>query len=161
MHTTKINLEQLKNLNSIYLDNILDGFNKYPNINIEGSDDDVNNAIRALVDANGFENSYGDFYYGRIDEEAKSKVRVCLNEEEIELIESLELDKDNIFILLTPELLEILLKLTANEVLFSSFYFTKYPCLVWGNYGRKYPVFFKDESVMKIVLEDILKNRNK
>ncbi|ERK31139.1 hypothetical protein [Clostridium intestinale] len=156
MDITKINLEEFKKLNSIYLDNILDGFNNYPNITIEGTEEDVNNAIKSLVDANGFENSYGDFYYGRIDEEAKNKVKASLKEEEIALIQSLELVREDIFLRLTPELLEILLKLTAKEVLFSTFYFTKYPCLIWGNYGRKYPVFFKDESVMKIVLEDIL-----
>jgi hypothetical protein len=156
MDVIKINLEELKKQNSIYLDNIMDGFNKYPNTTIEGTEEVVNNAIRKLVQANGFENSYGDFYYGRIDEEAKNKVKASLKEEEIALIQSLELVREDIFLRLTPELLEILLKLTAKEVLFSTFYFTKYPCLIWGNYGRKYPVFFKDESVMKIVLEDIL-----
>lgn len=160
MDITKINLEEFKKLNSIYLDNILDGFNNYPNITIEGTEEDVNNAIKSLVDANGFENSYGDFYYGRIDEEAKIRVKASLNEDEIVLIDSLNLTKDDLFIRLTPRLLEILLKLTAKEILFSSFYFTKYPCLVWGNYGMKYPVFFKDETVMKIVEKDIF-NKNK
>jgi hypothetical protein len=151
MDITKMNLEEFKKLNSIYLDNILDGFNNYPNTTIEGTEEEVNNAIKLLVDANGFENSYGDFYYGRIDEEAKNKVKASLKAEEIALIESLELGKEDIFLRLTPELLEVLLKLTSKEILFSSFYFTKYPCLVWGNYGMKYPVFFKDETVMKIV----------
>lgn len=156
MDIVKINLQELKKLNSIHLDNILDGFNNYPNITVEGTEEDVNNAVRQLAQANGFENSYGDFYYGRIDEEAKNKVKASLKEEEIALIESLELGREDIFLRLTPELLEILLNLTAKEVLFSTFYFTKYPCLVWGNYGRKYPVFFKDDSVMKKVLEEIL-----
>lgn len=155
MDITKINLEEFKKLNSIYLDNILDGFNNYHNITIEGTEEDVNNAIRMLVQANGFENSYGDFYYGRIDEEAKNKVKASLKAEEIALIESLEMGKEDIFLSLTPEIFEILLKLTAKEILFSSFYFTKYPCLVWGNYGRKYPVFFKDETVMNILKEAI------
>ena len=157
MDITKITLEEFKMLNSIYLDNILDGFNNYPNITIEGTEEDVNNAIKSLVHANGFENSYGDFYYGRIDEEAKIRVKASLSEDEIVLIDSLKLTKDDLFIRLTPRLLEILLKLTAKEILFSSFYFTKYPCLVWGNYGRKYPVFFKDETVMNIVKEAISK----
>lgn len=155
MDVIKINLEELKKQNSIYLDNIMDGFNKYPNTTIEGTEEVVNNTIRKLVQANGLENSYGDFYYGRIDEEAKIRVKASLSEDEIVLIDSLNLTKDDLFIRLTPRLLEILLKLTAKEILFSTFYFTKYPCLVWGNYGMKYPVFFKDETVMKIVEKEI------
>lgn len=156
MDQVKISLEELKKKNVIYLDKIQDGFNRYPNMIIEGTEDKVNNAIRDLVKANGIDNSYADFYYGRLEEESKNKVKAALDEKEIELIESLNLTGDEIFLRLNYELLEILIKLTAKEVLFSSFYFSKYPCLVWGNYGRKYPIFFKDDSVMKIVKEEIL-----
>lgn len=160
MDALKISLEELKKQNAIYIKNIQEGFNNYPNIMLEGDEEAINAAIRQLFAANGLENSYGDFYYARLDEEAKNKVKASLKEEEIALIESLQLGCEDIFIRLNPELLEILLKLTAKEVLFSSFYFTKYPCLVWGNYGRKYPVFFKDASVMKMVTEEIWKDRN-
>lgn len=156
MEQVKINLEELKKKNIIYLDKVQDGFNKYPNIILEGTEDEVNKGIRDIVKANGLENSYADFYYGRLDEEAKNNVKAALDEKEIALIESLKLSENEIFIRLNSELLEILLKLTANEVLFSSFYFAKYPCIVWGNYDKKYPVFFKNDSVMKIVMEEIL-----
>lgn len=156
MYKVKISLEELKKKNVIYLDKIQDGFNKYPNMILEGTEDQVNNTIRDLVKANGLDGSYADFYYGRLDEESKNKVKDALDEKEIALIESLKLGEKEIFLRLNPELLEILLKLTAKEVLFSSFYFAKYPCLVWGNYGNKYPIFFKDDFVMKIVMEEIL-----
>lgn len=156
MREVKISLEQLKNKNVIYIKNIQDGFDKYPNIILEGTEEKVNNAIRKLFSKNGLENSYGDFYYGRLDEESKNKVKSALNEEEIYLIESLQLGKEDIFLRLDSELLEILLKLTSNEILFSTFYFTKYPCTVWGNYNKKYPVFFKDNSAMEILMGEIL-----
>lgn len=152
----KITLEELKDNGIIYIENIQRGFNKYPNLMLEGSEEYVNNAIKQLVAANGIENSYADFYYGRLDEDEKNKVKEALNEKENIIVESLQLSKDDIFLKLNVELLEIFLKLTANEVLFSTFYFTKYPTLVWGNYGRRYPVFFKDETVMKNVKEKIL-----
>ena len=155
MYKVKTNLEELKKQNVIYIENIQDGFNKYPNMMLEGTEEQINNAIRQLINANGLENSYADFYYGRLDEEAKNRVKAALDEKEITFIESLQLGKDDIFLCLNPELLEILLKLTVNEVLFSSFYFTKYPCVVWGNYDKCYPIFFKDDSVMKIVKEQI------
>jgi hypothetical protein len=155
MYQVKTNLEELKKQNVIYIENIQDGFNKYPNMMLEGTEEKINNTIRQLFNINGLENSYADFYYGKLDDETKNKVKAALDEKEITLIESLKLGKEDIFLHLNPELLEILLKLTINEVLFSSFYFTKYPCLVWGNYDKCYPVFFKDDSVMKIIKEQI------
>lgn len=153
----KIRLEELKKKNVVYLENIQDGFNKYPNSILEGTEEYVNNAIRQLVTENGLENSYADFYYGRLDDYSKDTIRAALNEKEIMLVESFQLSAEDIFVRLNSELLEILLKLTANEVLFSSFYFTKYPCLVWGNYDKKYPVFFKDDSVMETITKNIWK----
>lgn len=153
----KISSEEFKNKNVIHIDNIQDGFDKYPNLILEGTEEYVNNAIRKLVSENGFENSFADFYYGRLDEESKSKVKAALNEKEVNLIEALNLGEENIFFRLNLELLEILLKLTASEVLFSSFYFAKYSCIIWGNYDRKYPVFFKDDSAMEIITNHLWK----
>ena len=153
----KIHLEELKKENVIYVENIQEGFNKYPNSMIEGTEEQINNAIRQLFIVNGLENSYADFYYGRLNQEEKNRVKAALDEKEIMVIESLQLSAEDIFVRLNSELLEILLKLTVNEVLFSSFYFAKYPCVVWGNYGKRYPVFFKDESVMQTVIGQIWK----
>ena len=150
-----VDLEQIKKENAVYIENIQDGFNNYLNIILEGSEEEVNNAIRQLFKYNGIDSSYADFYYGRLDQDAKNKVRSALDEKEILLIESLHLSSNDIFVRLDNELLEILLKLTASEVLFSSFYFTKHPCTVWGNYDRKYPVFFENQDVMKIVTEQV------
>lgn len=38
--------------------------------------------------------------------------------------------------------LTLLADLSARELLFSTFYFTRPRCTVWGNYGLKYPVFY-------------------
>lgn len=153
--TVKMNLEEFKNINVIYIENIQDGFNKYPNLILEGTEEYINNAIKQLININGLENSYADFYYARLDQEGKNIVKAALDEKEIMVIESLQLSSDKIFLGLNPELLEILLKLTANEILFSSFYFVKYPCVIWGNYGKRYPVFFKDISTKDIVVNYI------
>jgi len=153
--SSSVRLDEIKE-NIIYIKNIQEGFNKYPNTTLEGTEEYVNNAIRRLFNANGIENSYADFYYGKLDQEEKNRVRAALNEKEIMVVESLKLSAEDIFIRPNPELLEILLKLTASEILFSSFYFTKYPCLVWGNYGHRYPIFFKDELAMQTIMEDVI-----
>ena len=153
--SSSVRLDEIKE-NIIYIKNIQEGFNKYPNTTLEGTEEYVNNAIRRLFNAIGIENSYADFYYGKLDQEEKNRVRAALNEKEIMVVESLKLSAEDIFIRPNPELLEILLKLTASEILFSSFYFTKYPCLVWGNYGHRYPIFFKDELAMQTIMEDVI-----
>lgn len=153
----KISMEEFKKKDIIHIDNIQEGFNKYPNLILEGTEEYVNNVIKKMVFENGLENSYADFYYGRLDEDSKNKVKAALTEKEVMLIESLKLGSEDIFVKVNFQLLEILLKLTASEVLFSSFYFTRYPCLVWGNYDKKYPVFFKNEFIMKRVKDKIWK----
>lgn len=147
----RITLQELIDKGIVYIKNIQNGFNNYPNVILEGTEEYVNNVIRELVKVNGTQNAFADFYYGRLDEAARSKVRASLTKEEIKVIDALELTERDIFVKLSNELLEILLKLTASEVLFSSFYFTKYPCVVWGNYGRRYPVFFNDDYTMETV----------
>ncbi|MBD7911150.1 hypothetical protein [Clostridium cibarium] len=151
----KISLKELEKKNVVYIKNIQEGFDRYPNSILEGTEEHVNDVIRKLFSINGVENSYADFYYGRLNEEEKGAVKNILDEKEIILIESFKLCPEDIFIRLNSEILEILLKLTAREVLFSSFYFTKYPCLIWGNYNRRYPVFFKDDSIMNMLLNKI------
>ncbi|WP_143318255.1 hypothetical protein [Clostridium sp. HBUAS56017] len=151
----KISLKELEKKNVVYIKNIQEGFDRYPNSILEGTEEHVNDVIRKLFSINGVENSYADFYYGTLNEEEKGAVKNILDEKEIILIESFKLCPEDIFIRLNSEILEILLKLTAREVLFSSFYFTKYPCLIWGNYNRRYPVFFKDDSIMNMLLNKI------
>ena len=146
-------LEEIKKEDVIYFKNIQEGFDNYENTIIEGSEEFVNNIIRMLYLENTLENSFADFYYGRLSEGEKEKIRAALTEEEIKIIQNLNLGYDEIFLRLNEEILEILLKLTAKEILFSTFYFTKSQCAVWGNYNMKYPIFFKNK-------EELIKLRN-
>ncbi|MCI6190629.1 MAG: hypothetical protein MR691_11940 [Clostridium sp.] len=151
-------MQEIEKENILYFDNIQEGFEKYENTIIEGSEEFVNNIIRNLYIKNTPENSFADFYYGRLKEEEREKVKLVLNENEIKIIEDLNLGKDEIFLRLNNEILEILLKLTAKEILFSTFYFTKSKCTIWGNYNMKYPIFFKNnEAFMELKKEIYMK----
>ena len=85
----------------------------------------------------------------------KERVKRALSEDEVKIIEDLNLGKEEIFLRLNNEILEILLKLTAKEILFSTFYFTKSKCTIWGNYNMKYPIFFEDDEAFLEFKEDI------
>jgi len=81
-----------------------------------------------------------------LNEESKGIVKKWLDEESNKKIEALHLKKDELFIPMTEEILLALAYLTEKEILFSTFYFLKLDCLIWGNYGLKYPIFFRNKE---------------
>lgn len=42
--------------------------------------------------------------------------------------------------------IEFINKMNCKEILFSTIYFTKIPCTIWGNYNNKFPIFYKSEK---------------
>ena len=42
--------------------------------------------------------------------------------------------------------IEFINKMNCKEILFSTIYFTKIPCTIWGNYNNKFPIFYKSEN---------------
>ncbi|MBR5229082.1 MAG: hypothetical protein IKV96_04525, partial [Firmicutes bacterium] len=66
-------------------------------------------------------------------------------------------DPENDFIFpLTIELLDIIVKLNASEIMFCTLYFTKDRSTWWGNYGKQYVAF-----IDRIVPEEELSYQNK
>ncbi|HCL03236.1 MAG TPA: hypothetical protein DHW61_12655, partial [Lachnoclostridium phytofermentans] len=52
---------------------------------------------------------------------------------------------------LTDDMLKLTVELSASESLFSTFYFCKYPMIVWSNYDNRHPVFYQDEVTMQLI----------
>lgn len=126
---------------AIWFERIEEGLDNYPYYFIEGTEEELLQKIKDLVIKNSYENSFVDFYYGRLSLEEKEIVQKALTKDEIDYIYTLNLD-DNIYFPLDDRLLTITVKLSAREILFSTFYFCKIPCTVWGNYNNKFPVFY-------------------
>lgn len=42
------------------------------------------------------------------------------------------------------------MKLSLREVFFSTFYMLDYEVTIWGNYNKKFPVFYKDNEAISI-----------
>jgi hypothetical protein len=53
---------------------------------------------------------------------------------------------DNPYLELNEEILELMLKLSTRELLFTTMYYRKRPITIWGNYDLAFPVFFKTEE---------------
>ena len=53
-----------------------------------------------------------------------------------------------IYYYLTLDSVPFISRLNSNEILFSSIYFTKEECTIWGNYNKRFPIFYKEEHVL-------------
>ena len=133
-------IEELKKAGAIYFDKIQEGFDLYHHEVVKLNKEEAYKTIKKLWELNGSENSYADFYYFKIDEKAREKVHAMLEEEEVTYLEDLPVT-DEIIFSLEEKLLKILIKLNDSETLFSTFYFTKEPCTLWGNYNSEYVIF--------------------
>lgn len=152
---SNINSNEIKK-NILYIKDINSGFNKYPYEIIEGTKEYLYKIIKDLIEVNGYNNAYVDFYYSKLTKESKDIINNNLTKEEREYLVDMNIKEDEIYFNLNEKLFNILFKLTTNEILFSTFYFTKYKCSVWGNYKFKFPIFFKDENI-KNYYKDLLK----
>lgn len=139
---------ELKSKNIIFIDHIEQGFENYDHLLLSGTEENYFNFLEKSLLMNGVDNAFFDFYYHTLQEDEKSSFRDMLQDEDLKFLELFDSSQE-IYFPLSEEILPFILKVTAREFLFSTFYFTKYPCTVWGNYGLKYPIFFLDENTKK------------
>ena len=55
--------------------------------------------------------------------------------------------ESGIYYNLTVESIPFIVRITTKEILFSTIYFAKEPLTIWGNYDKKFLVFYKEKSV--------------
>jgi succinate dehydrogenase flavin-adding protein (antitoxin of CptAB toxin-antitoxin module) len=139
---------------SIRFNNITEGINRFENKTLESdkSDDFEKSLIGFLEEAvklNGVENSYVDFYYNILEEDQKNKFKDFLSLEDKDFLKIFEEEnsKGGIYYNLSLESIPFIVKITAQEILFSTIYFTKEPFTIWGNYNKKLPIFYNDEVI--------------
>ncbi len=142
--TTK---ESIISQGGIYIENIQEGFERYHYNLIEGTKEEIYQKIDELLLSNGSENSYVDFYYGKLSVNEKECIRDYLSEKSFSILKHYERLKEPVFLSLTTELLFLTEELNNKELLFCTYYFCKYPCTIWGNYNLKYPIFRNKEKI--------------
>jgi hypothetical protein len=78
----------------------------------------------------------------------KIKLKELINDEDKILLEEFEKNyhEKNIYFKLTKESIPFITRLSTREILFSTIYFTKYPCTIWGNYNKSFPIFYHDNN---------------
>lgn len=151
-----VNEELFKEKVKIRFNNINEGFNRFENYILksesgESKEKDEEKFIEFIEKAlqlNGHENSYVDFYLSKLDEEAKSNIFKLLDEEDITILKKYihHIEEETIYFKLQKEAIPFITRLCTREILFSTFYFTKFPCTIWGNYNMRFPIFFDNKD---------------
>lgn len=150
-----INEKEFKERIKIKFNNISEGFSRYSNKTLEACNDNFfeANMIKFLEEAmelNGVDNSYVDFYYNILSESDKNNFKEMLDSEDKKFIRNFEkVNKDSgIYFKLSKDFIPFINKLNSREILFSTIYFTKEPLTIWGNYNKKFPVFYLESKVL-------------
>ncbi len=148
-------IEELRERGAICFDKITQGFADYADVKLVMNEKRAFTNFKSLRKEYGADNSFADFYYFRLDMDAREMVNELLTEEEISwlsLIEPTPDDvEDEIVFPLTDKLLRIIVKLNAQEMLFSTIYFVQPDpdgrprTTWWGNYEQEY-ICFRDRT---------------
>ena len=143
-----ISNKEFKEKVTIRFNSINDGFNNYNNKTIEGTEEAFISFLQEAFELNGEDNAYVDFYYNILSEEDKQRLKSLINDEDNLTLENFEKNyhEKNIYFKLTKESIPFITRLSTREILFSTIYFTKYPCTIWGNYNKSFPIFYHDNN---------------
>lgn len=85
--------------------------------------------------------AYVECYYPFLERESQKKVLSVLSGEQQDYLEALVTGGGELIQPLNEQFLDIAVSLNDKEMLFFTFYFTKNPCTVWGNYKQEYLIF--------------------
>lgn len=139
---------------AIYVEKITEGLSDYTDVKLTMDEKKAFTHFKSLKKEYGAENAYTDFYYFRLDEEARAMVDGLLTDEEIAYLQILQPlsdeVEDEIIFPLDDKMLKIVVKLNAQEMLFSTIYFVQPKAdgrartSWWGNYDHEY-VCFRDK----------------
>ena len=143
-----MNINEFRNKHIIYFENISYALKNYKNEIIILDEKEAYNFFSEKKKQYGTENAFADFYFFALDAEAKEKVMQVLTQEELTYLEKIQPTEadSQLFFCLENELLQIIVKLNALEMLFSTIYFQSTDILkaetYWGNYNKEYIKFY-------------------
>ncbi len=139
------NIEEFSKYNFLYIENILDGIEKFKHICFTADYKNYNLFIKII--ANKSKKSFFDFYFSNLNENEKQAFYNLENYDNI--IKRFKFNKEDIFFDLKDiddEIFNFITKISYKEILFSTFYFDNPNITLWTNYNKQFILFFKDEQ---------------
>ena len=147
-----VSSKEFKENVSIRFKNILDGFETFENFTVDGtltenSETYLVEFISYIFEKNENE-CYIDFYINKLNESEKRNLMDLIDEKDRTLLKNIiDMNHNDIYYKITDNsLIPFFTKLNTKELFFVTFYFTKKPITVWGNYNLKFPCFFNDSE---------------
>ena len=147
-----ITVATLSEYGAIFFERIQEGLQNYNSHIVKQSEQEAYLFFGNKIKQYGENNCFADFYYFRLEQEAREKVDTLLTLQEKNYLCSIQpiQEQETHFIFpLNNKLLSIIVKLNANEMLFSTLYFISNGILprltYWGNYNQEY-VQFQDKG---------------
>lgn len=145
---------ELQEKGAIVFEKITEGFSQYADVKLVLEEKKALTHFKNLRKEYGADRSFVDFYYFRLDEDAREMVDELLTAEDRSCLQQIKPDDANmeeeIIFPLDERLLRIVVKLNAEEMLFSTIYFLenrkagRARMTWWGNYGHEY-ICFRDK----------------
>lgn len=164
-----VSSDEFNNIVKIKFSNIDVGFNNFTNGILENNrefqskENIEKNFIRFIEEAcilNDCDKVIIDFYLNKLNEEEIKNLYSLLEEGDKEILKDQIdfMDKKNIYFQLDCNLIPFIVKLNTRELFFSTIYFTKFPCTLWGNYNMKFPIFFDNMKFIDLYKDLAEKN---
>lgn len=147
-----VSLAEFKENVNIRFNNIIDGFETFKNFTIDGTFTEDSETCLIKFISHVFETNesecYIDFYINKLNESEKKNLMSLIDEKDRTLLEYIiDMNHNDIYYKLTDKnLIPFFTKLNTKELFFVTFYFTKKPMTIWGNYNLKFPCFFNDSE---------------
>ena len=109
----------------------------------EGDEEALETYICRLLEENGRENTYFDFYFGTLSQEEQSRAETVLSSEQVRFLHEYGLpdSREDVYFHFEESLFAIALRLSVTQMLFSTFYFPMHCKTVWSSYEGKFIVF--------------------
>lgn len=141
-----ISQEQLIKQGYLFFERIETGFAECDFHMLTGSTQEVRRAVLQCIEESTWDHSCVDFYFSALTKEEKDLVGQALLPEQVEYLRNMQIQPGQIYFQLTPRLFDITFYLSITEILFSTYYFRRPTCTVWGNYGKKFPAFYSKKE---------------
>lgn len=147
-----ISNEEFSNNVQIKFNNILDGFDNFKNFTLELNNEDAFISYIENIFLDNNSECYFDFYINKLsNNEIENIINLYKENDKKTLLELIDLAKAHrkvYFKLTCKDLIPLLTRLSTREIFFVTFYFTKRPITIWGNYNMKFPCFTLDNETL-------------
>lgn len=141
--------EELASKGAILIEHVEDGFRQYQAVIVKGGKKEMEQFLIKCREMN-HGNAYADFHYPLLDAREQEQFREGLDEAAREFLSGFEVKTGQIYYPLTESSLGFLAEITAEEWLFSTFFFTECKAVIWGNYKLEYPLFCETAEILTL-----------